>query len=100
MSEKDRFGEKLREKAKGDEDRWIAEQEAKRLERLRQASSQGSGSCPRDGAKLVPQKANLVTMSVCPTCQGIWMDKNELEVVVKQDNQGAVIHWVRSLFES
>jgi hypothetical protein len=92
MVEKDKFGDTLREKGKGDEDRWVAEQERKRLERLRETAAQGSGTCPRDGAALVPQKANLITMAVC--------HRNELEVAVRQDNEGAVIHWVRSLFEA
>jgi hypothetical protein len=100
MSEKDPYSDKLHDKGKADEDRWIAEQERQRLARLKEAASTGSGTCPRDGSKLVPHKANLVTVEACPTCRGVWMGPGEIEVLVRQDNEGAVIHWVRSLFQA
>jgi hypothetical protein len=100
MDEKDRFGDKLREKEKAAEDLYIAEMERKRLERHRQAAAKGSGVCPRDGSKLVPHKAEGLTIEMCPTCQGIWLDKAEVALALKKENEGVVIHWVRSLFGS
>ena len=98
MEEKDRYGEKLREKGKGDEDRYFAEQERKRIERYKLAASVGSGGCPRDGSKLVAHKADGVTVEICPSCRGMWLDQGEMSIVVKQKNETAVIHWIRSLF--
>ncbi|MFN2376758.1 MAG: zf-TFIIB domain-containing protein [Candidatus Binatia bacterium] len=101
MEDKDRLGDKLHDKGKADEDRYIAEQERKRLERLRAAQaarSTGSGACPRDGSALVPHSENGVTVEACPTCKGMWVDPGELKLAVKQKNEAALLHWVRSLF--
>lgn len=99
MNDKDRLGDKLRDKGKAAEDLYIAEQERQRLARLKQAAAPGgTGLCPKDGAKLVEQASKGVTIDVCPTCEGIWLDKGELEVVASQEDEAAVIGWVRSLF--
>ncbi len=37
--------------------------------------------CPRDGSALVPQASGTVTIDVCPMCEGIWLDKGELEIL-------------------
>lgn len=101
MDDKDRLGDKLRDKGKAAEDLFIAEQERKRLERLKAtlaARSAGSGACPRDGSKLVPHSENGVTVDACPTCRGMWVEPSELRIAVKQKNEAALLHWVRSLF--
>jgi hypothetical protein len=101
MDDKDRLGDKLRDKGKASEDQFIAEQERKRLERRQQAltaATSGSGACPRDGGKLVAHTENGVTIDVCPTCRGMWVDRGEMAIAVKEKNEAAVIHWVRSLF--
>lgn len=102
MDDKDRLGDKLRDKGKAAEDLFIAEQERKRLERRKlaeAAAASGSGACPRDGTKLIAHKHNGLTIDMCPTCHGMWLDKGEVAIAVKQGNETAVIHWVRSLFE-
>jgi len=100
MEDKDRFGQKLRDKEKAAEDIFIEEMERKRLERrkLAEAAAAGSGACPRDGATLVAHKENGVTIDVCPTCEGMWLDKREVAIAVRHENEAAVIHWLRSLF--
>ena len=100
MEEKDRLGEKLRDKRKASEDIFIAEQERKRGERLRQsaAASAGSGACPRDGTKLVTRNEKGVMIAICPTCHGMWIDKGDVQTAVKQQNEAAVIHWIRTIF--
>jgi len=98
MDDKDRLGDKLRDKGKAAEDLFIAEQERKRLERRKLAeAAAGSGACPKDGSKLLPRKEHGLTVDVCPSCQGIWLDKNEVEIALRQDSEIAVIQWVRSL---
>ena len=37
--------------------------------------------CPRDGTALVSRERNHVTIDQCPTCEGIWLDKGELEIL-------------------
>jgi hypothetical protein len=100
MEDKDRFGEKLRDKGKAAEDLYIAEQERARLQRLKEkaATAGGNGACPRDGAKLEPHTQNGVTIDVCPTCRGVWLDQGEMAVAAQHKHEDAVIHWVRSIF--
>ena len=50
--EKDRFGDTLRRKERGDEERYFAELDRQRLARLREQSA--SGACPRCGRPLPP----------------------------------------------
>jgi hypothetical protein len=37
--------------------------------------------CPRDGATLVARDSGQVTIDQCPQCEGIWLDKGELEIL-------------------
>lgn len=99
MDDKDRLGDKLHDKGKAAEDIFIAEQERKRLERRRQAEAAArvAGACPKDGSKLVAQTEHGLTIDVCPTCSGIWLDKQEVALAMRHDNEIAVIQWVRSL---
>ncbi len=39
--------------------------------------------CPRDGSTLMPRESGTVTIDVCPTCEGIWLDKGELEILAR-----------------
>ena len=54
--EKDRLGDTLQRKERGDEERYFAELDRQRLARLRgrAAPEPGSGPCPRCGRPLVP----------------------------------------------
>ena len=100
MTEKDPFHDKLHDKGKATEDLFIAQEERKRLERLRAAAIAGaSGACPKDGARLITRMNGGLQMETCPTCRGVWLDAAEVELVLKTKNEDALIHWVRSLFE-
>ncbi len=38
--------------------------------------------CPRDGAELEVQRYEArIEIDVCPSCQGVWLDKGELEAI-------------------
>jgi hypothetical protein len=100
MTEKDPFHDKLRDKGKASEDLYIEQEERRRLERLRAAAVAGaSGACPRDGTKLVTRMNGGLQIEMCLTCRGVWLDASEVEMVLKSQNEAALIHWVRSLFE-
>lgn len=103
MEGKDRMGDKLREKGKGDEDRYFAEQEQRKLEALRLQKEGGAaprGLCPRDGAALTPRQHGDVTADECPDCGGIWLDQGELEVIVRQGNQADITRWLRGFLRT
>lgn len=99
MSEKDRLGDKLRDKGKAAEDLFIAEQERKRREaQQKEAEASTHARCPRDGSALSQATEKGVHVDHCPTCGGVWLDKGELEAILQHD-EAAVTRWVRSLLK-
>jgi len=96
MDEKDRFGDKLRDKQKGQEDEYFARRDRELLEKLRQdrrrdaMASGGQMKCPRCGAGLVERAHHAITVDECPSCGGLWLDKGELEQVATREEEGWV----------
>ena len=39
--------------------------------------------CPRDGTPLMTRESHHVIIDICPSCEGIWLDKGELEILEK-----------------
>ena len=93
--EKDRFGEKLRDKQRGDEDRYFAQRDREQLEKLR--TQKPAARCPRDGSALVEREHIGIKVDDCPTCGGIWLDKGELEHVIERNDEGWAQRWLRSV---
>lgn len=42
--------------------------------------------CPADGGLMDDEKFDAVTIDVCTQCQGVWLDKGELEALSKMDD--------------
>ena len=83
--EKDRLGEKLHQKEKAEEDRYFAERDRELLERLRRQKEAESLSCPRCGKALSPVVYRGVTVDQCPACEGVWLDRGELEALAPRE---------------
>jgi hypothetical protein len=99
-NEKDRFGQKLRDKQRAEEDRYFAEQERAKLERLRaqtQTQPVALGLCPRCGIALAQREHHGVAVDECSTCGGIWLDKGELEQLNERQDEGWATRWLRSV---
>ena len=44
--------------------------------------------CPVDGIEMVKKLIlGLAVIDICPTCEGIWFDKNELKVIQKESEK-------------
>jgi ribosomal protein L37AE/L43A len=104
MDEKDRLGAKLREKGQGDEDRYFSQRDQELLEKLKQqqAASQEAAvrqqalmHCPKCGASLATVRHHDVTVEECPSCQGMWLDRGELEVLAQRENEGWLARFIR-----
>lgn len=99
--EKDRLGDKLRDKERAEEDRYFADQDRRNLEKLRaKDASPGSvtlGLCPRCGVALAARDYHGVTIDECPRCAGIWLDKGELKAVLEREDEGWGQRWLRSI---
>jgi hypothetical protein len=90
--EKDRLGDKLRDKQRAEEDRYFAEQDRAKLEKLAKL-----GLCPRCGIPLVQRDYHGVSIDDCPRCHGIWLDKGELETVVDREDESWALRWLRDV---
>jgi hypothetical protein len=61
---------------------WRKEQRARLdAERERQDRSRSGLACPRCQANLVARSFHEVMIDVCPTCNGVWLDNGELEML-------------------
>jgi hypothetical protein len=94
VDDKDRFGDKLRQKEKAEEDRFFAERDKAMLEKLRQQVSAtelerirelSRMRCPKCGDRLVAVEHHGVTVEECPSCHGMWLDPGELEMVARRE---------------
>jgi transcription initiation factor IIE alpha subunit len=96
----DKFGDKLRDKEKAEEDRYFAEQDRAKLEQLRKRAARESaptGVCPRCGEMLVETEIRDVTVDTCQSCHGVWLDAGELEALSSRLEEGWFSHWVRTV---
>lgn len=101
MDEKDRLGAKLREKERADEDRYFAQRDKELLENLKQKQTEEQETehalmrCPKCATKLNTVKHYEVTVEECPACQGVWLDRGELEILARRENEGWLSRLVR-----
>jgi len=104
MDEKDRLGKKLQDKERGDEDRYFAERDRELIEKLKQDKTateetalrqQALMRCPKCGAQLVSIQHHDVTVEECPACQGMWLDRGELEALAQRENEGWLARFIR-----
>ena len=95
--DKDRYGEKLHELEKAREDQYFAERDRELLKKLKSDTATDTEKtvrelahmrCPKDGAHLAQKKHFDVTLDECPQCEGIWLDKGELEELERRESAG------------
>jgi uncharacterized protein len=103
MVERDRFGDKLQEKRKAEEDKYFAERDKAALEKIRNAKAAeqegavrdlAKGRCPKDGNRLTSRTQDGVEIDECGTCGGVWLDAGELQALSQREQEG----WVGRLF--
>lgn len=104
MDEKDRLGEKMKLKERAEEDRYFAEHDRELLTRLKQAHMAererkvrelARSRCPVCGEQLRQSPSYGVMIDECPACQGIWLNKGELERVSQRRGEG----WIGSFLQ-
>ena len=95
--EKDRLGDKLRDVEKAREDQFFAKRDKELLAKLQEDKTEEADTtarqlahmrCPRCGDHLVEKISAGVTLDECPSCQGTWFDKGELEELGKREKHG------------
>lgn len=105
MDEKDRLGSKLQEKGRADEDRYFAQRDREALEKLKhgaeaEVKKDALMRCPKCGVQLKSVEHHGVTVEECPSCQGLWLDRGELEALSQRESEGWVGRFIRRSLSS
>lgn len=99
--EKDRFGEKMRLVERAKEDIYFAERDRELLEKLRRDLRRVEKSeqtrCPKCSGNLEGYTFRGIALDRCNGCEGIWLDKGELEMIVRKINRGPLGAWIDTL---
>jgi Zn-finger nucleic acid-binding protein len=93
-NEKDRLGEKFDERA--NEDQYFAVKEHELIEGMKaefqkvEAAKRGAQivNCPKCPGKLESYKFMNFVLDRCKSCEGIWLDKGELEAILRRAARG------------
>jgi hypothetical protein len=101
-SDKDRFGETMRLVERAKEDIYFAERDRELLEKLRAQlrkldKAEAATSCPKCPGKLESFTFHGFALDRCHECGGIWLDKGELEGIVKKISRGPLGAWLDTL---
>lgn len=101
-NERDRFGDTLRLVEKAKEDIYFAERDRELLEKLRAQLKKvekidDESRCQKCPGKLESYSFHGIALDRCRECGGIWLDKGELEAIVRRISRGPVGEWLDRL---
>jgi len=101
-SEKDRFGDTMRLVERAKEDVYFAERDREIIEKLRSQlrkveNAEASVHCPKCPGKLDSYTFEGFVLDRCHECGGIWLDKGELEAIVRKLSRGPLGAWLDTL---
>ena len=100
--EKDRFGETMRLAERAKEDIFFAARDRELLAKLKaelQKIDRASARlrCPKCPGSLDGYTFRGFALDRCDQCGGIWMDKGELEGVIRKVSRGPLGEWIDTL---
>ena len=100
--EKDRFGETMKLVERAKEDIYFAERDRELIEKLKaqlqKVEDQASKlHCPKCPGLLETHTFQGFVLDRCQNCGGIWMDKGELEGVIRKITRGPLGEWIAKL---
>ena len=96
MPEKDRFGDKLREKERGEEAQYFAKRDRELIEKkptpverpdevsIREAALR---RCPECAKRLANRSFDAIALAECPYCRGIWISRDGIESVARREGE-------------
>ena len=100
--EKDRFGETMRLMERAQEDIYFAKQDLELIAKLKAklqpvAKQESRLRCPKCPGELETYTFEGFILDRCRRCGGIWMDKGELEGVIRKITRGPLGAWLDKL---
>ena len=100
-NQKDRFGETMRLVERAKEDMFFAEKDREVLEKLRAQLRKVDRAeilrCLKCPGKLESYIFHGIALDRCQECGGVWLDKGELEAIVRKISRGPVGEWLDKL---
>ncbi len=88
-SEKDRWGDKLRDLEQAREDQYFAKRDRELLEKLRASEEAETISCPRCSSKLERVEEGPLRALVCAAGHGSWFDADALATLGDPERRAA-----------
>ena len=100
--QKDRFGETMKLVERAKEDIYFAERDRELIEKLKQqlkkvVKESSQIRCPKCPGDLESYMFQGFALDRCQSCGGIWMDKGELEAVIRKITRGPLGEWIDKL---
>jgi hypothetical protein len=100
--EKDRFGETMKLVERAKEDIYFAEHDRELIAKLKGHLQKVDKTvidlrCPKCPGYLEAYTFQGFALDRCDKCGGIWMDKGELEGVVRKVSRGPLGEWIDTL---
>jgi len=100
--EKDRFGETMKLVERAKEDMFFAEHDRELIAKLKGHLQKAEKTatdlrCPKCSGSLEAYTFQGFALDRCDKCGGIWMDKGELEGVVRKVSRGPLGEWIDTL---
>lgn len=100
--EKDRFGDTMRLVERAKEDIFFAERDRELLDKLRAQlrkveTAATPAPCPKCKGTLESYTFEGFALDRCHECGGIWLDRGELEGIVRKISRGPLGAWLDTL---
>ena len=100
--EKDKFGDTMRLVERAKEDIYFAERDRELMAKLKAQLQKSARTgvdlrCPKCTGSLESYTFQGYALDRCDKCGGVWMDKGELEGVVRKVSRGPLGEWIDTL---
>jgi Zn-finger nucleic acid-binding protein len=94
--EKNRFGEKVKFDERANEDTYFAVKEHELIEKMKAEFQKAETArreaqivnCPKCSGKLANYRFMEFVLDRCESCEGIWLDKGELDAILRSAARG------------
>lgn len=101
-NQKDRFGETLKLVERAREDIYFAERDRQLIDKLRASlrkveAAKALSACPKCPGRLESYAFMEFLLDRCDRCGGIWLDRGELEAILRKVSRGPLASWVDRL---
>ena len=99
--EKDRFGETMKLVERAKEDIYFAERDRELInklkEQLQKLDKPSELHCPKCSGLMETYAFHEIILDRCLKCGGIWLDKGELEAIIRKITRGPLGAWIDKL---